>query len=528
MRPYLIPQLLDRAVERTPHAVALVEPKKGATPWTYADLDRESLRVATALAELDVGPGDLVGICMEKTVTAVAGVYGILRRGAAYVPIDPSMPRPRAEKILANAGIAVTITTPDRLGFFDEARAQAPALSRVLVTGAVPDGAPTGLTTASLASFAPELRSIRHVTGGYLAYVLHTSGSTGQPKGVAITHDNCLAFVEPATSRFSITAADRLACQAPLHFDLSVFDLYCAALAGAAVVILPEHFSAFPKKMTQAIADHGVTIWNSVVSALALLADKGGLADAKRDSLRAVIFSGERMPIPLLRRLRDILPAAKLYNVYGQTEANSSLVEEIGDIPNDDGASLPLGRPLPNFETFLIDEAGKVIDDAEATGELCVRAGTVASGGYLRDEGRSKEKFILDPRLPETGMRVYRTGDLARRDASGELTFAGRRDDMIKTRGYRVELGEVQAAFDRVAEIVESAVIAVPNPAIGYELRAFVQLSPTATLTPAEIASRISEGLPAYMVPERIEVRDALPRTSTGKIDKKALAAETT
>ena len=522
MTPFLIHQLLLKSAEASPDALAVVDPKGRLD---YAGLAREATRAATALADLGVAPGDLVAVCMEKTNAAIATVYGVLMRGAAYVPIDPSMPRARAEQILAGTGARLVVTTGDRVDLFREATAAAPSLSRALiVTGQAPAEAP-GLTVASLDGYTAEAASRRDVTDGYLAYVLHTSGSTGKPKGVAITHRNCLAFVEPASARFAIGPTDRLACQAPLHFDLSVFDLYCAAHAGAGVVVLPEYFSAFPKKMSDAIATHGVTVWNSVVSALALLVDKGKLGTVARDSLRAVIFSGERMPIPLLRTLRGLLPRTSLYNVYGQTEANSSLVHEVAEVPDDDGASLPLGRPMPNFETFLLDHEDNVVVSSEGSGELCVAAATVAAGGYYRDPERTHGKFVHDPRSPERKLPVYRTGDIVRRDATGDLYFTGRRDDMIKTRGFRVELGEVQSALDRIAGIVESAIAAVPHPAIGNELVAFVRVDGGAPLSVADIKSRLAAVLPAYMVPESIHLRESLPRTSTGKVDKAALVA---
>lgn len=523
MTPFLVHQLLERSAQASPDATALIDPK---VRLTYAELFQESTRVATALADLGVGPGDRVALSMEKSARAVASAYGIMMRGAAYVPVDPSMPRARAELILASTTARVVVTTADKLALFAEARSAAPELSRALVTSSRESmaAAAASLDSAALDDYQPDARARHDVTDGYLAYVLHTSGSTGKPKGVALTHRNCLAFVEPATARFAIGPKDVLACQAPLHFDLSVFDLYCAALAGAAVVVMPEYFSAFPKKMSQAIAKHGVTIWNSVVSALALLADKGDLGGVDRDSLRAVIFSGERMPIPLLRRLRELMPRAGLYNVYGQTEANSSCVHEVAEIPADDGAALPLGKTLPNFEVFLLDQDNRVMLEPESAGELCVAAATVASGAYYRDPERSADKFVIDPRVPESKLLVYRTGDLVRREASGDLYFAGRRDDMIKTRGFRVELGEVQAALDRIAGILESAVVAVPHPAITNELVAFLTLEAQSDLTRADIEARLATALPAYMVP-RIEIGTDLPRTSTGKIDKSALVA---
>ncbi len=524
MRPFLLHQLLFAQADRTPDAPALIEPK---TTLSYAALSERVRALAAVLAQAGVGPGDLVGLWSEKTSAAVAALYAISACGAAYVPIDPAVPRARAALVLSNVGARVIVTTQDRLPLLREMLSQGENHSLrgvVLLDGDAPLDS-GGLTVLSARTGDAARFVARDVTDSYLAYVLHTSGSTGVPKGVAISHRNAFAFIEPAADYFAIERQDRLGCQAPLHFDLSVFDLFCAAHAGAAVVLFPEYFSAFPSKMAKAIDEHGVTVWNSVVSALALLFDKGKLDACSLASLRAVVFSGERMPMPLLRRIRARLPQAALYNVYGQTEANSSMAHLVRDL-GEDVQALPLGETLPNFETFLIDEQGHVLGEAEAQGELCVRAATVAAGGYLRDEERSRDKFVLDPARPETGMKVYRTGDLARREASGQMFLVGRRDNMVKTRGFRVELGEIEVAIERVVGVGEVAVVAVPDPAIGHALVAYVEPTDGAgTGLEAEITSALGSKLPAYMVPGRVVVRAGLPRTSTGKLDRKALAA---
>lgn len=525
MHPFLLHHLLLESATRFPEQPAVVEPKRSVT---YAELAESSARLAAALADAGVRPGEPVALWSEKTCSSIGAVYGISRRGAAYVPIDPAVPPARAAWSTARVGARAVVTTPSRVEiFYGLKRAgELPSLESLVVLGAADSLGPE-LRVLDATAPRPAVADAR-ATGGYLAYVLHTSGSTGAPKGVAITHDNALAFVEPAADFFGIQPVDRLACQAPLHFDLSVFDLYCAASRGATVVSLPEYLTAFPKKMAQFVAQSGVTVWSSVVSALGLLVDKGLAPDARLETLRAVLFSGERMPIPLLRRVRDKAPNAVLYNVYGQTEANSSLVHRVSSIPDDDAASLPLGEPLPGFEVFLLDDEGQLLTTPGDVGELCVRAGTVASGAYFRAPELSRDKFVQDPVLPDTGATVYRTGDRVKRTTEGELLFAGRRDNMIKSRGYRVELSEIEVALEGVDGVVEVAVVAAPSAEIGHTLHAYVQTAPGSDLDGPRLEQALRDQLPAYMVPETIEVRAELPRTATGKIDRRALATERT
>jgi amino acid adenylation domain-containing protein len=510
--------LLEDAALRAPEQVALIDRK---VHWTYAVLNAHAERVAEVLAEAGVGVGDRIAVYAEKAPWTIAALYGISKLGAAYVPLDVAAPVARNQIILERADVAALVTSTakaaDLEAFARDARWRA-GVVRLETTG------PTGPALDSRTADAPtraRRERVRSFADTRIAYILHTSGSTGVPKGVAISHRNALVFVR-ACERFGFGPDDRFALHAPLHFDLSVFDLYCAAAARGAVVILPEFFSAFPQKMAEAISEHRVTVWNSVVSALALLLDKGRAAERDTSSLRAIFFSGERMPIPLLRRLREVFAGAKLFNVYGQTEANSSLAYEVATVPSGNDDALPLGDALSSFEVFLLDEAGAVVQGA-GTGELCVRSGSVASGEYFRDPERSREKFVVDPASPETGVKIYRTGDVARRDEAGRLFLVGRRDDMVKTRGYRVELAEVERALDELPELAEVAVVPVADPSIGNALVAFVVSAGAADVSAASIAAALRANLPAYMIPDPVVIEPSLPRTSTGKIDKRAL-----
>jgi amino acid adenylation domain-containing protein len=522
---FLIHHLLAEQAARHPDSVAIIDRDQSLT---YGELAAQSRVLAEALRERGVGPGTPVGLWMEKTSTAVAALYGILESGAAYVPIDPLSPPERAARIVENCGMRYLVTSSRLVEKrLDALLASAPqGIAHVFATEPGPEGArKPALDVTVWDHVSPRAREApRQTIDEDLAYILHTSGSTGRPKGVAITHRNALCFVDMCVDYFEVTAADRLVSHAPLHFDLSVFDLFVAARAGAACVLVPAFFSAFPHKMAECIDAHGITVWNSVASALTLMYDRGRLDRYRLDSLRAVIFSGEIMPVRVLRALRAHMRSAAFYNVYGQTEANSSLCHRVAEIPADDAARLPIGRPFPNFEVFALDDGGREITAPDVEGELYVRAGTVAAG-YYGDAERTARAFLADPRAPITGGRVYRTGDRVILDEHGNYHFRGRTDNLIKSRGYRIELGEVELALSACEGVGRAAVVAVPDESVGHRLHGFVSPRAGTSLTVETLQAALGRHLPEYMIPESLTIRDDLPQTSTGKVDRNALRA---
>lgn len=503
----------------------------GDNSITYAELERRSSQLAFSLLQWGIKKGDRVGILLKKSIESIIALFGIMKAGAIYVPLDPLAPADRLGRIIVNCGIERLITSQENLTkLFTHEQTELPVRS-VLLTGApMPEGVKFGramqITAWEAIGAAPsEQYAPVELSDSSPAYILHTSGSTGTPKGVVISHLNALTFVNMAADFFGISLNDRIANHAPLHFDLSVFDIFCAVKSGATIVVVPEFLSTFPIKLAEFIDQERISIWNSVATVLTMLAERGRLERFKYDALRLVHFSGDLMPMKYLRILKQCMPKAEFYNIYGQTEANSSLFYKVDGVFPDDAWKVPIGKTFPNFDVFAIDDSGKVITRPSEEGELYVQSSTVALG-YWNDEQKTREKFVPDPRNPFAQTRVYRTGDLVRLDTEGNYIFAGRKDHMIKSRGYRIELDEIEIVLNSHPSIRQAAVIAVPDELIGNRIIAYVSLIEGKELQVKELLDFCSKTLPKYMIPELIEYCYSLPVTSNGKIDRKSLNSE--
>lgn len=526
MSGHLLQHLLENSARKYPDNVAVVFKEKSVT---YSELEQLSNDLARKLRQLGIKKGDRVGIMLSKSIETIVSLFGILKSGAIYVPIDPSSPVNRITHIIKHCGIECLIASPLNLNtLLSDSGAQLP-VSKAIVAGKDRDGSGHQHILAECLSFYQvsgngdsEFQS-PEMSDSSPAYILHTSGSTGNPKGVAISHLNALTFVEMAAGFFKVNERDRFCNHAPLHFDLSVFDIFVAVKCGAAIVLLPELLSTFPVKLTEFMAKEQITIWNSVSSVLTMLADKGMLERHSFDSLRIVHFSGDIMPVKYLRVLTKHMGNASFFNIYGQTEANSSMFYPIGELPDDDAWRIPIGRPFPNFEVFALNDAGEVISQVGKEGELYVDSSTVALG-YWGEEGMTGDRFVPDPRYPVSRKVVYKTGDLVRIDGHGNYVFSGRKDHMVKSRGYRIELEEIETVLSSHPEIMTAVVLPIPDELVGNRIVAIIVPMSNRTIGKEDVVRHCAARLPKYMMPEIMEFRDSLPTTSSGKIDRKTLA----
>jgi amino acid adenylation domain-containing protein len=508
-----------QAQER-PEATALV--MKGKR-MTYSRLEEISNQLARMLIDGGCRRGDRVCLLLPKSPAAIAGILGILKADCIYVPLDPSCPAARLSKIvetcenrwiLAGGSAAPVLNelagnyssgSAMRIGWLDEC-------------DAADGGCKPEFSFADLSTFSGGPFDSGN-TSSDPAYIMFTSGSTGSPKGVVIAHSNVLHFIKWAVPYFCLNETDRLSCHSPLHFDLSVFDIFGAFASGAELHLVTPELNVLPNKLADFIRDSRLTQWFSVPSVLNYMAKFDVVKANDFPALKRLLWCGEVFPVPALTYFMKRLQHVSFTNLYGPTEATiASSYYAVPDCPADDSAAIPIGRPCGGEKLFVLDEKLQAVEPGE-TGYLYIQ-GVGLSSGYYKDPEKTNEVFVQDPFSSDPSDRLYKTGDLAKLGEDGLVYFLGRADSQIKSRGHRIELGEISTALATLDVLRESAVVAIPTD--GFEgviiCCAYVAL-PHRDVSPAALRSKLSKVLPRYMLPTRWIEMYELPKNANGKTD---------
>ncbi|MGO9183500.1 non-ribosomal peptide synthetase [Mycobacterium sp.] len=466
---------------------------------SYAQLRHQALAVTAALTAAGIGAGDTVAVMGPKTAEQLPALLGILAAGAVYLPIGADQPRDRAERILKTGGVSLALVCGGR-------HLSLPV--RVVTIADVLRATPPASIAADIRPAAMDL-----VDPAALAYVLFTSGSTGEPKGVEMTHDGAMNTVEFLTRHFDVGAADRCLALSTLECDMSVLDIFATLRAGGAIVVVDEAQRRDPDAWARLIDTHRVTVLNFLPGWLEMLVEVG---QGRLSSLRVVPTGGDWVRPGLARRLREQAPGVRFAGLGGATETavHATLFEVDTEIAAD-WTAVPYGRPFPNIVCRVVDDAGADRPDW-VPGELWFSGRGIARGYRGRPE-LTAERFVV-----HDGRTWYRTGDLVRYRADGNLEFVGRADHRIKVSGYRVELGEIEAALRRVPGVRAAVAAVLPDSDV---LAAAVCLD-DAAVTVQRIRGYLSDLVPAHMIPRQVAVVESIPFTDGGKIDRRAVAAQ--
>jgi amino acid adenylation domain-containing protein/non-ribosomal peptide synthase protein (TIGR01720 family) len=500
-----IHELIAEPAARRPAEIAV---SCGEHELTYGELEARANQLANHLTGRGVGPGTLVGISVERGLDMVVGLLGILKAGGAYLPLDPAYPADRLAYMLSDSTAPIVLTQRDLAVGLAGTQAEIIRLDE----------------DWPVITQQPATPPHTAVTADDLAYVIYTSGSTGRPKGVQIQHRSVVNLLLTTRPRFGFGPDDVWTVFHSYSFDFSVWELWGGLGAGGRVVLVPRAVARQPEDMWRLLLDEGVTVLNQTPSSFRELVDTAAGADLPAASaLRTVIFGGEALEPTHLRTWygRFGSPATRLVNMYGITETTVHVTcQEVDWADVTARGRVRMGRPLPNYQAYVLDAHGQPVPVGVA-GELFI-GGAGLARGYLDRPGLTAERFVTNPFAGPAGARLYRTGDVARYLPDGTLDYLGRADNQVKIRGFRIELGEIEAALSRHPDLAEVVVVARREPA-GNRLVAY--LVPHGRRPPETplLRSFLRETLPEYMVPALFVALDRLPLTPSGKVDRRAL-----
>lgn len=514
-----LPHIILHSAERFPDRPAFGDGKR---QLTFHDFCERMEQLANQLQALGLQKGDRVGVYLNRNLETAIAIYGVMRAGGIYVPLDSHAPAELSRFLLEDCGIQILISHSSCKKKIKKLLEEETGLSTIIGLEGIANVSCVSWNEiyTNAAVFCPTFSLLAQD----LAYIIYTSGSTGKPKGIVHSHYSGLAYARLSADLYHITEEDRVSNHAPVFFDISLFGYFSAPLMGAYTLIIPDAYTIFPTSLSQLIEKEQLTIWYSVPLALTQLLHQGLLDQRDLTSLRWVLYAGEAFPPKYLRPLMQQWPQARFCNIYGPAELNQCTFYHIPAPPSGDDP-VPIGEVWANSESLIINEQEEEVAEG-AVGELLVRSATMMKGYWQRPDLTERSFFR---HADSTGFDTiyYRTGDLVRRDEAGVLHFLGRKDHQVKTRGYRVELGAVEALLVAHESVLEAVVFTVRAEDDTLEIEAAVILKPQFVEEKCDIILQqyLKGKLPFYAVPQRLYLVEEFPRTGSGKINRPAIHA---
>ncbi len=512
--------LLSLAAERDPDGVAILD-QGTTTSWTEAVA--QSGRMAAALLDADVQPGDRVGVHYRKSADSFLAMHAVVQQGAIAVPLDPSASGFYLSSVIEQTGCRVVMTHPPCLATI-QTMVQSSTIDVVLGVAKPTDEVSTPaafLDRAAIDLLAP-IDPIE-VDLDWPAYIITTSGSTGRPKGICHTHRSAMAYVHFKEEAYDFGPGDRISDIAPNHFDISTLALWVTPQVGATNVVVAEQYQMFPASLSKLMAEEQISVWYSVPYLLTQLLNRGSLDEVDLTKLRWILFGGEVFPTEALRTLMDQMPAARFSNVYGPAEVNACTIHHLAG-PPEPGSPIPIGQPVGDTQVQLVDDE---LNPKADEGEIWVQSPTMMREYWQQPELTSRAIWTDQ----QTGERWYRTGDLGWLDQNGDLVFAGRVDHQVKVRGHRVELEAIEAVLEDADQILHAIATVARNTEGSDIVISGVSLHPGSSLDVTALRSHCANRLPVYAVPvvfyPMTTASDSgVLTTGSGKLDRRTLRAD--
>ena len=491
-------EYLEKTAKENKDKIAIIEEDKKCS---YFDLLQTSKKIGTALSK-KVTQNEPIPVLMEKGINALYSFFGIVYAGGFYILLNPDLPTTRLNKILEILDAKILITDEENIKIAEDIGNDKEILK-------IEDLQNETISEEILQSIRNKSLSVDPL------YANFTSGSTGEPKGVVVSHGSVIDFINVFTEKFNINGNDIIGNQAPFDFDVSVKDIYSSIKTGATLVIIPKKFFSMPVQLLDYICYNNVTTLIWAVSALCLITTFHGLDYKVPTTLNKVLFSGEVMPLKHLKEWMNHLPDTTFVNLYGPTEITCNCAFHIVDKNVEYEKQLPLGKAFDNEEIFLLDKNNKQIEVSNKIGEICVK-GCALALGYYNNLGITNEKFVQNPLNNRYIDYIYRTGDLGYLSDDNNLYFAGRKDFQIKHMGHRIELEEIERNIEKIPSIVRAC-------CIYHEEKSKIYAFYVGEISKVEIHNNLKKVLPVYMMPNVITKVDEMPMTKNGKIDRKDL-----